>query len=236
MIDIHSHLLYGVDDGCKTIEESIEILRDLESLGYTDIVLTPHYIVNSKYTSSKKDNRNKINALKKELQKQQIHINLYLGNEIYIDEKIDYLLKNKQVTSLNDSDYLLIELPMSGEFPGYEDILFDLISKGKKVILAHPERYFAFQKDFHKINELEKMGVLFQCNIESIVNGYGKSTRKLVKRLFKEKKVTFLASDIHHRKKYDIWNKAIIKIKKYLGNEEYEALLNNALVILKKNS
>ena len=83
---------------------------------------------------------------------------------------------------------------------------------------------------------IHRPAILFQCNIESIVNGYGKSTRKLVKRLFKEKKVTFLASDIHHLKKYDIWNKAIIKIKKYLGNEEYEALINNALVILKKNS
>ena len=146
MIDIHSHLLYGVDDGCKTIEESIEILKDLECLGYTDIVLTPHYIANSKYTSSKKDNEKKLNALKNELQKRQIHINLYLGNEIYIDEKIDSLLKDKKITSLNDSDYLLIELPMSGEFPGYEDILFDLISKGKKVILAHPERYFALRR------------------------------------------------------------------------------------------
>ena len=236
MIDIHSHLLYGVDDGCKTIDESIEILKDLESFGYTDVILTPHYILNSKYTSCKKDNIEKINNLKKELNKQNVRINLYLGNEIYIDENIECLLKDNQISSLNDSDYLLIELPMSGEFLGYEDVFIDLMSKGKKVILAHPERYFSFQKDFNIIYELEKIGVLFQCNIESIVGSYGKSAKKMVKRLFKERKVTFLASDIHHRKKYDVWDKALKKIKKCLNDEEYELLLNNSSVILKKSS
>ena len=236
MIDIHSHLLYGVDDGCKSIDESVEVLKDLECLGYTDIILTPHYIVNSKYTSCRKDNIEKISVLRKELKNQNIKINLYLGNELFIDEKLDYLLENNQVSSLNDSEYLLIELPMNGEFLGYDDIFLDLIHKGKKVILAHPERYFAFQKDFNKIYELEKIGVLFQCNIESIVGSYGKSAQKMVKRLFKEKKVSFLASDIHHRKKYDIWGKSIKKIKKILSNEEYELLLNNPSVILKKSS
>lgn len=236
MIDIHSHLLYGVDDGCKTIDESVEILKDLERFGFSDIILTPHYILNSKYTSCKKDNIEKLNNLKKELKRQNIKINLYLGNEIYIDEKIDCLLKDNRVSSLNDSEYLLIELPMSGEYLEYEDIFWELMSNGKKIILAHPERYFSFQKDFGIIYELEKIGVLFQCNIESIVGGYGRSAKKMVKRLFKEKKVTFLASDIHHRKKYDVWEKAIRKIKKYLSDEEYKLLLNNSSVIFKKSS
>lgn len=235
MIDIHSHLLYGVDDGCVTITESLEILKDLRLLGYSDIILTPHYIRNSKYNSSRNNNLNKLNALKRELKKNNIDINLYLGNEIYIDNDILKLLEDNLISSLNNTDYLLIELPMSGEYLGDEDIFLDIIKKGKKVVLAHPERYFAFQKDFKLIYDLEKIGVLFQSNIESIVGGYGKKAQKMMKRLLKEKKIHFLGTDIHHKKDYSIWNKARKQIIKYIGNNEYNILMKNAMKLLDRN-
>ena len=235
VIDIHCHLLYGVDDGSKSIEESIRILKDMYNYGYHDIILTPHYISDSKYCSSKSENQKRLKELKKELEKEKIGINLYLGNEIFIDYNILELLKEKEITSLNDSKYLLIELPMSGEFEGYEEVFMEVMNQGYQVILAHPERYLAFQKDFNKIYELEQIGVLFQSNLDSLVGGYGSGAKKMIKRLLKEKKLSFLATDIHHPKHdYTKWLKARKKALKYLSEAELDNLLNkNPSMIIK---
>ena len=138
MIDIHSHLLYGVDDGAKTIDESVDIIRNLYKNGITDIILTPHYIEYSSYNSNKKSNLEKLDSLKKKLKEEGINVNLYLGNEIYINNNILSLLKKGEISSLNDSKYLLIELPMSGKYDNYVEIFKELIENGYKVILAHP--------------------------------------------------------------------------------------------------
>ena len=225
MIDIHSHLLYGIDDGSKSIEDSIDIIENLSEIGYTDIILTPHYISHTKYSSSRDNNLILLDTLKKSLNEKGIKINLYLGNEIYINHHISDLLEREEISSLNDSKYLLIELPMNGEYD-YMDVFEDLIYDGYVVILAHPERYHAFQRDFDKIYELEEIGVYFQCNIESILGSYGKAAIKMVKRMFKEKKVSFLATDIHHKKRdYSKFDRAKKKIRKYLSSSEIDDLL-----------
>ena len=225
MIDIHNHLLYGIDDGSKSIEDSVKIIREMSKIGYTDIILTPHYISHSKYNSPRDKNLILLENLRNALGENGIDINLYLGNEIYINHHIGDLLDNGKISSLNGSKYLLIELPMNGEYD-YLDVFEDLIYDGYKVILAHPERYHAFQKDFDKIYDLEEIGVYFQCNIESILGSYGKGAIKMVKRMYKEKKVSFLATDIHHKKRdYGKFDKAKKKIRKFLSSSEMEELL-----------
>ena len=225
MIDIHNHLLYGIDDGSKSIEDSVNIIGQMSRIGYTDIILTPHYISHSKYNSPRDKNLVLLENLRNALSQNGININLYLGNEIYINHHIGDLLDNGKISSLNGSKYLLIELPMNGEYD-YMDVFEDLIYDGYKVILAHPERYHAFQRDFDKIYDLEEIGVYFQCNIESILGSYGKGAIRMVKRMYKEKKVSFLATDIHHKKRdYGKFDKAKKKIRKYLSSSEIEELL-----------
>lgn len=232
MIDIHNHLLPGVDDGSRSFDESIEVLKNLESVGYKSVILTPHYIRESRYSSNKENNLKVLNKLKEEIKKNNININLYLGNEIFYDKNIIDLLNNNEISSLNNSKYLLIELPMSGDVTGYEEVFSSLIRKGYKVILAHPERYFSFQKDYKKINNLVDIGVLLQCNIESIMGGYGSSAKKTVKKIFKDKKVSLLGTDIHHKKdNYEIYLKAKKKICKYISEEEYNNLVNPSYLI-----
>ena len=236
MIDIHSHLIYGVDDGSKTIEDSVEILESLYNNGITDIILTPHYIAETNYVSPKIDNIKKMGELKKRLKEKNIPLKLYLGNEIYIDNNIlDYIYK-KEMSSLNNTEYLLIELPMSGIYPDYVEIFENLIKLGCKVILAHPERYKTFQKDFNLILELNEIGVLFQCNIDSIIGAYGKEARKTMKLLLKNKLVSFVGTDIHHKKdNYNYIEKSIDKFKKYLSKDEIEDILNkNPKMIINK--
>ena len=228
MVDMHCHLLFGIDDGSKSIESSIKALKNLSELGYTDIILTPHYISETRYTSSKNNNFQLLKELRGKLYDNNIKINLYLGNEIFVNYDILDLLKEDIISSLNDSNYLLIELPMSGEFSGYIEVFLELINYGYKIILAHPERYISFQKDYSKILELEEIGIYFQCNIESITGGYGHHAKKMIKRLLKENKISFLATDLHHNKKdYNVYLKAKKKFLKYMTIEEYNKLIND---------
>ena len=227
MTDIHCHLLYGIDDGSRSIEESVEVLRDLASCGYKNIILTPHYIKDSTYNSSAKENFKRLKILKEALYQNNININLYLGNEIYMDDDILDLLLRKEAYTLNGSQFLLVELPMSGEYPGYEEVFKELMSHGCKIILAHPERYLCFQKNFDYIYELAKMGVYFQGNIESIIGKYGEGAKVMIKRLLKEKRLAFLATDIHHKKHdYKDYDRAKDEILKIITKEEYNILVN----------
>ena len=236
MIDIHSHLIYGVDDGSKDIETSIDILDNLSKNGVTDIILTPHYITDTNYVSSKMDNIKKLIELKTEVKKQGININLYIGNEIYIDPNILELIKENKMCTINNTEYILVELPMSGNYQDYQEIFENLIRIGFKVILAHPERYVAFQKDLNRIDEMVNMGILLQCNIDSILGYYGKSAKKTIKYILKNKLVSFVGTDIHSKKNdYSYIEKAKNKFRKYLTDEEIENVFNNnASKIVKK--
>ena len=234
MIDIHSHLLFGVDDGSRTLEESVHVIKKLYEVGYTDIILTPHYINDSTYVSTREENLDVLKRLKVGLIRNNVNVNLYLGNEIYIDSEIANLLKNNIISSLNDTKYLLIELPMSGENEIYYDVFLDLINMGYKVILAHPERYISFQKDFNKVYELKELGVLLQSNVGSILGDYGRGAKKTIKRLLKENLITFMGTDIHHNKEeYTFVLKAKKKMGKYLTQKQINNIFeNNAKVLL----
>lgn len=226
MIDIHSHVLPCVDDGPKSLAGSVAIVQKLISQGVTDIIATPHYVVDTNYVSPKAQNQRVLAVVKKALEKEGVRINIFLGNEIYIDGNILPLLKNRRISTLADSEYLLVELPLDDEYQNYKDILRDLMDAGYKIILAHPERYEIVQKDFEVAEELYKMGVLFQCNIASIVGKYGKKAKKSVKKMIKKKMVFTFGSDIHHASKTDYITLSKKKLLRYYSEKE----LNNLLV------
>lgn len=235
MIDIHSHILPGVDDGASSLESSLRIIREAVRNGVTDIIATPHYINETIYVSPCADNAKILSELKKAVKAEKIPVNLYLGNEIYIDGDIVDLIKAKKITSLAGSKYLLVELPLNEEFPNYEEYLRDLISRGVKVILAHPERYVIIQKDYKIAQELHRLGVLFQCNTGSLIGVYGKREQKLVRKLAKDKLIFTFASDIHHRRGDENWQKAMKKMAKlYTPAEIKRLLVTNPGKILEK--
>ena len=145
MKDMHSHLLYGIDDGSKDISESITLLKEAEKQGITELMITPHYIEDSKYNCNNKEKIKRFNELKEEVEKEKINIKLYLGNEVLINENILKLIKNKEITTLNNSKYILIEFPLGKMLYNTKDLIYNLIVKGYVPILAHPERYRIFQ-------------------------------------------------------------------------------------------
>lgn len=226
-IDIHSHILYGIDDGSKTIEESIEIIKQHIEMGFNEIVVTPHYIENSDYITNN-ENKNKIlKELEKEIKNQNLDIKLYLGNEVFINNNIEELLKNNEISTINDSNYLLIELPLHNKIKNATDIIYELKIKGITPIIAHPERYEFVQKNPDSVLELIEEGAILQANYGSIVGVYGEHAKKTIKKLLKKNTISILATDIHFPNNEIYKNIETIKKKlnKIIGEEKLKELM-----------
>lgn len=225
MVDIHSHILNGVDDGSKTIEESIQILKEAVNAGVTDIIVTPHYVPEGNYINNVKENRAYLEELIKETIKQKIDIRLYQGNEVYVTRNIEELIFSEEIATLNRSRYVLFELPMAQNIPYLNDVIYSLLGENLIPIIAHPERYTFYQKDQSQMVELIEKGVLFQANLGSIIGLYGKDAKKALIQMLKTDKIHFLASDVHRFGTiYPKMNEIIEELKKYISKEKIEEL------------
>lgn len=227
MIDIHNHLLFGIDDGAKTIEESLLLLKKAQELGFSAVVLTPHYIKGSRFKSNNEEKQKRIEILSNEAKKKGIKVELYLGNEVYFENDMHSLVLEKEIATLNNSRYLLFELPMTSEVNNLKEVIFSLRVKGYIPIIAHPERYSYYQKNPDNIVDLIEQGCLFQCNMGSLVGIYGKQACKCVKILLKHNLVHFMATDVHHPegKNYTLFLQAKAILKKLVKEEYAKELL-----------
>ena len=224
MKDIHSHIMYGIDDGAKDLEESISIIKNAISSGITDIVLTPHYISKSKYSCNNSDKNKILNIIKNKLKEENININLYLGNEVMIDKDIIELIKKEEISTINNTRYVLIEFSFNYEYDYYQNIIFELVRNN--YIPIDPKR----------IEKYLEMGVILQGNYFSLFNKYGSKAKKTLKILLKNRQISLLASDIHKKDiNYDIdrLNRKlnyIVKDKKYINeilNINFTKIINN---------
>lgn len=231
-IDCHSHILYGIDDGAKTIDDSIAIIKRLAELGFKEIILTPHYI--NAFHANNNIKREKITVLKAKLKEENIPIDLHLANEVRITSDIIELIKNDEISLLNN--YIFLELPFSNKIHNLERQIYNLQLNNIKVIIVHPERYnYLTKDDYQKLADLD---VYFQINYESIIGSYGTKSKKKVKYLLKNNLVSFIGTDIHHSEQLN--QKKFIKIKskiiKIIGEEEFENIsYNNIKNIIKKD-
>lgn len=235
MKDLHSHLLYGIDDGSLDISESISILKEAKEQGIIEIILTPHYIENSSYNYNNEEKKKRLSKLIKEVKKEHLNIKLYLGNEIMICDNILELLEEKKITTLNNSKYLLIEFPLENMLYNTKDIIYNLVLAGYIPIISHPERYRIFQRHPDHIEEYLRMGVLLQGNYQSLFGIYGRNAKKTLKTLLKKGRITFLASDTHHDSDFKVEKlkkklRAILKDKKVVEdiiNNNFDKVITN---------
>lgn len=237
-IDMHSHILDGIDDGSRSIEESVEIIKKLSKMGFTGVVATPHYIEGSSYNANNSIKKSHIDDLRSLLKKEQIPVTIYLGNEIFICENIDSLVKMEEIHSINCTNYLLIELPFEQEISSLNEYLFRLRSMGYKIIIAHPERYKYFQKYPEMLEEYLDMGILFQCNYGSIIGRYGACAKKAMQTFLKNGYVSILSSDVHRTDGtfFEDFLNAKKKIIKLIGKKKFRELSYNNIykVLLNK--
>lgn len=233
MIDIHSHILPGIDDGSRSLAESIEMLKKMEDIGFTDIICTPHYIENTKYTFNNDQKSRILNIVQSAAKNAGLKINLHLGNEVFVSNNIRTLVSNGQASAINNKT-ILFELPRETRINNLNDLVFDTRLHGYDLILAHPERYLEFQRNPEIAIELHKKGVRFQCNYSSINGYHGKESKKLVKFLFKNNLVDYLGTDIHHANSsfYQDFPKIRRKITKIAGEGYVKILDKNAKALI----
>lgn len=219
MIDFHSHILPGIDDGSRNLEQSIAMVNEAKKVGFTKIISTSHYMENY-YECNERDRR----QLLKKVQENVQGIELILGNEIYITNNIIELLQNGQASSINGTKYVLFEFPLITTRPmNDKEVIYRLVENGYIPIIAHPERYPFIQENPDYLFELEEMGALFQANYGSIIGMYGLKSKKTLKILLKNNLISFLGSDVHRPEQvYNKMPKIIKKLKKIISNEEFE--------------
>ena len=226
MVDIHSHILFGVDDGAKDIEESIELLKQAVSVGYTDIVCSSHYYIglyeNSNYLIN-------FNILKEEIKKLEIPINIYLGNEFNLDS--EYFSHKDKINKINNGKYFLVEIKSNIIYSICKDFFQMLLEKGVTPIFAHIERYNQIRVE--ELIELSQIGVVLQMNLGSAVGELPK-----VKYLLENRYIDIIATDTHKygKRDYNIKEK-LDKLKSIVGDEYFQLLteINPKKVINNEN-
>ena len=198
MIDIHTHILPNIDDGSKSIEETFNLIKEAKSVGFDSIVLTSHYM-EGYYETNSPEREVWLDAIRENLEAKNIDIKLYLGNEIYMSENIIKLLEEGKATTMNNTSYVLFEMPLNAEPLNLYDIIYEMQQYKIVPILAHPERYSFVQQDPELIYDLIQKGVLMQANYGSIIGQYGEKAQVIVKKFFENNMIHMLGSDVHRQ-------------------------------------
>jgi protein-tyrosine phosphatase len=209
--DIHSHVLYGIDDGAKTIEESALLLQGMIDLKFGQCITTPH--TNTLFeTTTKEVILNRYQELLRALPELSSQLQLQVASEYLIEPELDHLRKTKTLLTLKNN-HLLVEIPYVNEPLNLLQQLFEIQQAGYTPVLAHPERYAFYYDHPNRYYELKKAGCLFQLNLLSTVGYYGKKAVKATDYLLKNQLIDFTGSDIHHKKHIEAFHKKV-KIKK----------------------
>ena len=194
MIDIHNHILPNVDDGSDSLDKTRKLLIDAINEGITDVCITPHFSRLDSYTYKSEQLLNKFEELKTYCI--DLQINLYLGNELMIDKDLDELLISKQLLTLNNSRYVLVEFPFEVYKSEYDEYLYNISISGYKIIIAHPERYkYVIDNPNKYINKWINEGYYLQCNQTSLQD---RKMRSFIFNLIENKQLHFIASDAHN--------------------------------------
>ncbi|MGN5882140.1 tyrosine-protein phosphatase [Staphylococcus simulans] len=201
MIDIHDHIIFDIDDGPKTMEESIEMARYAASVGIDKIITTPHFKTKV-FESDKDEILYKVKQLNEKFKELGIDIELKGGQEIHLDPYFMTHFNNNKLLTLGQSHrYILLELPFDS-YPYYIDELIDfVIERGYSPIIAHPERNAVIREELHRLDELAAKGCLLQMNAASILGDYGESTKNTAQYMIAHKKFHIIGSDAHNNNK-----------------------------------
>jgi protein-tyrosine phosphatase len=195
MIDLHSHLLPGIDDGSQDWEESLEMARQAVADGTTEILISHHILDNTHYKFEAAI-LEKFEELQRLLLAEKIKLKLHLACEIFYQPDME--LNHKISTFNNNGRYFLVEFPMQGIPRGVDDVFFQLILDGVTPVIAHPERNVGFLKNPNRAYEFAQRGALFQMNAGSLKGKYGEGVAALATALMNSRLIHFFGSDGHN--------------------------------------
>ncbi|MFA1711689.1 tyrosine-protein phosphatase [Peribacillus frigoritolerans] len=198
MIDLHCHILPGVDDGSADINESLNMAKKAVEAGITHIFATPHHL-NEKYVNVKSGIIDRVVRLNESLLQCNIPLTIRLGQEVRIHRDIFSSLEKEEILTLDDNGtYLLLELP-SGRVPTYtQEVIYELLLKGITPIIVHPERNKELIENHKLLYELVLEGALTQLTSGSIIGNFGKSIQSFSKKIIEHNLAHFIATDAHN--------------------------------------
>ncbi|WP_207695653.1 protein-tyrosine phosphatase [Enterococcus sp. DIV0212c] len=225
MIDLHCHILPGIDDGAQSIDDSLEMARMAVKQGITHILCTPHHN-NGKYNNTAGKVISCVAALQEELDHRNIPLTLFEGQEVRIGGDLPEQIQNNDILFADlDNRYILIEFP-TNEIPAYAEQLFiKLLEAGHIPIIVHPERNSKFIEDPNELLPFLEMGVLTQLTAPSYVGVFGNKIEKTAKQMVAHNLVYMMASDAHNVEKRGFFmKKAYDAIAKDMGPKHVEAM------------
>jgi protein-tyrosine phosphatase len=196
MVDMHSHVLPGIDDGAQTPADSIALVRKMMSLGIKKIIATPH-IMADYYRNTAETIGSALEILKAELKKENIDIEVMAAAEHYFDETFETRVNDHKLMTMGDN-YALFEFSFISQPPNAIAVIQRMKELGYKPILAHPERYPYM--DIEQLRTIREWGCNLQLNTISLTGYYGKDARKMAENLVDNDLVDFISSDMHHLK------------------------------------
>jgi tyrosine-protein phosphatase YwqE len=194
--DMHSHLIPGIDDGSRSMEDSITLIKAMWDLGYRKLITTPH-IMNDFYKNTPEIINMGLDSVRAELKRQGINMELEAAAEYMLDDGFMEKLKAGNLQTFGNN-YILVELSYIAEPPNLNSIFFELQTNGFQVILAHPERYNYWHSDFSKYQDLFDRNILLQMNINSLTGWYSHESKHIAEKLIENNLISFLGSDLHN--------------------------------------
>lgn len=217
--DMHSHLIPGIDDGSQSLEQSIEIIRAFKSLGYQKIITTPHVMCDY-YKNTPEIILGGLEKLRTELTRLNISIEIEAAAEYNLDDGLEKIIDDKQLLTFSNN-HVLFELPFMQEPQNFQEIVFKLQTQGYKPILAHPERYSYWHKNFEKYEELKAKGILLQLNLLSLTGHYSPEVKKIAERMVDADLVDLVGTDCHKIEHLTI-------LEKHANSKYFNLLANNS--------
>jgi tyrosine-protein phosphatase YwqE len=225
-VDIHSHILPGIDDGAEDIEQSAELLNRLNKIGFSKCIVTPHTLPEI-WENTTEGIKETFESTKLQLEKPLNNMLLHAASEYMINDAFLQRLQTEPLLTLKDN-YVLIEMSYMNPPLALKEIIFEIQLKGYQPLLAHPERYLFYHQNTKMYETLKKLEVQFQLNLLSSVGYYGSSVAKTAEFLLKENFIDFVGSDVHHLRHIAAFdNKIIIKSEDQLR----DALAKNSFFI-----
>jgi protein-tyrosine phosphatase len=225
-VDMHSHLLPAIDDGSKSIEESLQLIQQLQKMGYRKLITTPH-IMSDFYKNTPEIIHTKLKELKKVLEEQQIEIDIEAAAEYYLDEWFIHQIKKGENLLTFGNKYILFETNFYNKPAQLFEVIFDLQSQGYKPVFAHPERYFYLHNDFKTLEKIAERGVFLQLNLNSLSGYYTKPAQDFAEKMIEQQLVHFVGSDCHSSRHLEALKHT--RTKKLYAKLADLKLLNNTL-------
>ena len=227
-IDIHSHLIPGIDDGAQNMDESLILLRGLEEIGYEKVITTPHIMLDA-YKNNREIIMSGLDELRRIAKEEGIALTIDAAAEYYLDDGFLTLLEQGNMLSFAN-DHLLFETSYVAKPIQLEEMIFAIGSAGYRPVMAHPERY-RYVKDYEKeYGRWKELGVMFQVNLNSFGGHYGQQAKEQALFLSSHGMIDLLGSDTHHKKHVNSLAK-VIQSELYSDIFEHNTILNDTLLV-----